>query len=338
MIRCYSRLLEDFILIHLPKECGYSKATVTSYYTSMEQYTLWLRDIKEIKLNNIDIRHFEKNNIKDFLSYIETEKKVSISTRNLRKAGILSFLSYASEVEILYLKTYLEAKTIRNKKAPKSKKDFLTIDEYKVMLESVDITVPEGFKHYILLNVIYDTAARVEEVVNMNIQDFSFGKENSVLIYGKGSKYRRVYLTKHTVKLIKNYCWKINLESGAMFKNRSGFRISDSGIDFIIKKYASLASKIQGSISEKKISPHTLRRTKATHMLLNGASLPVIQRFLGHESIATTEEYLDTGSEAMIKAVNDAEKLIFKTEEQGQSPRASWKSPDILERLKILIK
>jgi integrase/recombinase XerD len=183
---------------------------------------------------------------------------------------------------------------------------------------------------------MYDTAARVNETVRINMEHFSFGKENSVVIFGKGSKYRRIYLTKHTVKLIKEYSLKFSIDNGAMFKNRCQNRVSDSGIDYILKKYAKAASLKEKKLVSKSVSPHILRRSKATHMLLNGASLPVIQRFLGHESIQTTEAYLEIGSEAMIKAVEKAGKLIFKN--SPQETVSSWKDPDLLRRLKEMVK
>ena len=120
------------------------------------------------------------------------------------------------------------------------------------------------------------------------------------------------------------------------FCNRYGNRISDSGIDYILKKYAKIASVKEKTLGSKKVSPHILRRSKATHMLLNGASLPVIQRFLGHKSIQTTEAYLEIGSEAMIKAVEKAGKLIFMN--GPQETVSSWKDPDILKRLKEMVK
>ncbi|MGV8147173.1 MAG: tyrosine-type recombinase/integrase [Alkaliphilus sp.] len=129
---------------------------------------------------------------------------------------------------------------------------------------------------------------------------------------------------------------KFNLENGALFKNRCGYRISDSGISYILKKYAKTASTKEKTLNSKRVSPHILRRSKATHMFLNGASLPVVQRFLGHESIQTTETYLDIGSEAMIKAVEEAGKLIFK--DTPEETVSSWKDPDILRRLKSMVK
>jgi len=337
MNKTFPSMLEHYVISYVRKEAGMSHETLRAYYTSIEQYILWIRDTHNVRVEDINMSHFKKESIKSFLAYIETEKKVSISTRNLRRAGIIAFLAYISEVNLMYTNVYIDSKKIKNKKAPKPKKDFLTIEEYKAMLEAIDIFTREGFKHYILINVMYDTAARVDETVKMNVEDFSFGKENSVIVFGKGSKYRRIYLTKHTVKLIKEYKRKFNLEKGAMFKNRCGDRISDSGIDYILKKYAEVASEKETSLCSKTVSPHVFRRSKATHMLLNGASLPVIQRFLGHESIQTTEAYLEIGSEAMSKAVEEAGKMIFKDTSEEECV-SSWRDPDILKRLKGLAK
>ena len=332
MIKPFAWMLEYYVVTYLRQEAGMSQESLRSYYTAIEQYVQWLSKSHGIRIENIDTTCFTKEYIKEFLSFIENEKMVSASTRNQRKAGIIAFLKFAADVNPVYSNVYIEAKTIRAKKSPKPKRMFLTIDEYKSILEFVDISNDIGFKHYILINVMYDTGARVDEIVRMNIENFSFGHENSVVVFGKGSKYRRIYLTKHTVKLIKEYQKRFNIESGAMFKNRCGTRISDSGIDYILKKYSKMASEKEKTLELKTVSPHILRRSKATHMLLNGASLPVIQRFLGHESIQTTEAYLVVGSESMIKAVEEAGNLIFK--EEPREPVPKWKDQDILKKLK----
>lgn len=336
MIKGFYKLLEDYVLVHLPKECGYPKTTVISYYTSIEQFIDWLEEERGISMKAVTINHFSRNNVQEFLQYLEEFKHNKISTRNQRQAGINSFLAYVADVEPLYMNAFMEVKKIKIKKAVKPERVFLTIEEYMAIVDAIDITTDTGIKHYALINVMYDTAARVQECIDMKIEDFQFGKENSVLIYGKGSKHRRVYLTKHSVKLIKCYTEQFKITEGLLFRNRSGVKLSDSGIDFIIKKYVSIAVLSQRSLSGKRVSPHTVRRSKATHMLLNGANLPVIQRFLGHESIQTTEKYLDVGSESMIKAVEDAGKLIFNEETLNTKP--VWKDANVMKRLKSLIK
>ena len=246
-------------------------------------------------------------------------------------------MSFAAENSPVYANAYIEAQTIKVKYASKSKKTFLTVEEYKALLHSIDISTKKGFDHYLLINVLYDTAARIDEVVKLDIENFSFGSKNTVIIYGKGSKYRIVYLTIHTVNLIKKYKQSTGREKGALFLNKNNVRISDSGVDYILKKYSALASELEPSIKDKVVSPHVIRRSKATHMLLNGASLPVIQRFLGHSSIKTTEAYLEVGSESMVKAVEAAGRLIFQDDETF-SENPSWKDPNILSRLKGLTK
>ena len=329
--------MEYYVLSYAKKEAGMSGETLRSYYTAIDQYVLWVKECSSVETSEIDPSYFSKEKIRQFLIHLEKEQEVSIPTRNLRRAGIVSFLEFAAGVCPVYSKAYQEARSIKIKKAPKPEKSFLTVEEYKGMLEAIDISRRNGYSHYLLVSVMYDTAARVAEAVRMNLQDFSFGKENSVIIYGKGSKYRRIYLTKHSVKLVQDCMTRSGRMQGPLFLNRSGGRISDSGIDYVLKKYAEIASKTFPSLKSKTISPHTLRRSKATHMLLNGASLPVIQRFLGHESVKTTEAYLELGSEAMTKAVQEAEKYLV---EKGiTTPEVSdWKDPDILQRLKKLAK
>lgn len=335
MAKSFAGLLEYYVVTFALKEAGYSKETLRSYYTAVEQYIQWVCERLSIRVENVDVACFHKDLIRAFLIHLEEDEQVSVSTRNQRRAAIVSFLSYARDVCPLYANVYVEAQSIKVKKAPKPEKCFLTIDEYERMLSSIDITQRNGLMHYLLMTVLYDTAARVDEAVRMNFEDFSFGTDNSVVIFGKGSKYRRVYLTSHSVKVIKEYMTRTGRHSGAVFLNKGCQRISDSGIDYVLKKYAAIAAAGMPSLKEKTISPHTLRRSKATHMLLNGASLPVIQRFLGHESIQTTEAYLDAGTEAMIQAVAEAEKKLL--EKGVATPNIpDWHDQDVLQRLKKL--
>lgn len=335
MTKSFAGILEHFVVTFALKEAGYSKETLRSYYTAVEQYIQWICEVKSIHIEDIDVTCFHKELIRAFLIHLEEDVQVSVSTRNQRRAAIVSFLGYARDVCPLYTNAYVEAQSIKVKKAPKPEKSFLTVDEYKCILGSIDISKRNGLMHYLLVTVLYDTAVRANEAVRMNFEDFSFGTDNSVVVFGKGSKYRRVYLTSHSVKVIKEYMARTGRNSGAVFLNKGCQRISDSGIDYILKKYTAIAAEKMPSINAKVVSPHTLRRSKATHMLLNGTSLPVIQRFLGHESIQTTEAYLDAGSEAMIQAVAEAEKkLLEKGVVAPDIP--DWHDQNVLQRLKQL--
>ena len=336
MTKTFAGLLEYFVLTYAPKEAGFSPQTVRSYYTALEQYALWIRATEGISMEDVNVSHFDKERIRRFLLYLETEENVSVSTRNLRRAAILSFLGFAQQVCPLYANAYAQAKTIKVKKNPGSDKSFLTVEEYKAMLESVDIASYNGLNHYLMLTILYDTAARVDEAVRLNFEDFSFGRENTVTIFGKGSKYRRVFLSEECVKVLQGYMKRTGRSSGPLLLNKNGDRVSDSGIDYVLKKYAALATEKVPSLKRKRVSPHTMRRSRATHMLLNGISIAAIQRILGHSSIKTTQAYLDAGSEAMAKAVQKSEDCL---KESGviRPDITDWHDEDILRRLKRVI-
>lgn len=338
MNKSFTGILSDYVLIHVKGEAGQSGATLRSYYTAIDQYTEWYTRTHKTKPEAMDASSFAKDDVRAFLNHLEDDNRVSASTRNLRRAGIVSFLEFARQVSPVYTQAYLDVRSIKAKKAPKPEKSFLTIGEYKAMLECIDITRRNGFSHYILASILYDSAARVDEAVNMDFEHFNLSADATVTILGKGSKYRTVYLTSQSATLIRKAMERYGRKTGPVFLNKSGGRITDSGIDYILKKYAALAAEKEPTLGNKAVSPHTMRRSKATHMLLNGSSIATIQRFLGHENIQTTEEYLDPGSEAMIHAVAEAEKSL-KAHGIGNEPiTTNWKDPDIMNRLKKLAK
>ena len=142
--KTFAGLLEYFVITYAKKEAGFSGETLRSYYAAVEQYIFWLKENEHISIDCMDVSHFSKERIKLFLLHLETEQEVSISTRNLRRAGIVAFLAFASEICPVYSKVYFEAQKIKIKKAPKPKKDFLTIEEFKAILECIDISKRNG--------------------------------------------------------------------------------------------------------------------------------------------------------------------------------------------------
>lgn len=331
MFKEFYALLEMYLCTYLPKQRGCSNHTVISYYTSLSQYIAWLSDTGEIKKEKIQISNFTKERVLSWLSSIETNG-CTVSTRNQRLAGIRSFLAYAADEDPIYMDTYLQIEKIHMKKGNKPKKHFLSQEEFQEILKSIPSGSRLSIRHYVLLSTLYETGARVQEICDMKPEDFSFGKICSIRIYGKGRKTRIVYISSDMAVMLKDYCIKFSLKEGTLFRNRYGNPLTDSGIDYIIKKYTSIASKHLPSLKQKKVSAHTFRRSKATHMLLSGVSLPVIQRFLGHESIQTTEEYLEIGSEAMIQAVLQSSSSVLTEKEMGE--KLKWEDVNILEQIR----
>ena len=289
MFKEFYPLLEEFLCTYLPKQKGCSGHTITSYYTAISQYISWLADTQKVNKSKVQMFDFTKERVLSWLTSIE-ENGASVSTRNQRLAGARSFLAFASEEEPIYMETYLSVEKIKIKKGCKSSKDFLNHEEFQAILKAIPPGNDTSIRHYVLLSVLYDSAARIHEICHMRLEDISYGKNCSIKIYGKGRKTRIIYISSDAAALLKDYCKRFDVTEGIIFRNRYGNNLTDSGIDYIIKKYAAAAAESLPSLKTKKVSAHTFRRSKATHMLLSGVSLPIIQRFLGHESIQTTEE------------------------------------------------
>ena len=332
MFKGFYPLLERFLCIYLPKQKVCSSHTAISYYTAICQYVSWLTDTMKVEKSKVQVFDFTKEMVLAWLSSIE-ENGVSVSTRNQRLAGVRSFLAYAAEEETVYMETYLSVGKIKVKKGCKPTKDFLNHEEFQAILKAIPRRADTDVRHYVLLSVLYDSAARIREICNMRVEDISYGKNCSIKIYGKGRKTRIVYISSDAAALIKSHCQRFDIAEGLLFRNRYGNQLTDSGIDYIIKKYTAIATGSLPSLKAKSVSAHTFRRSKATHMLLSGVSLPVIQRFLGHESIQTTEEYLEIGSEAMIKAVNKTGASIIPPEYLNENER--WRETDVMERIRL---
>ena len=274
---------------------------------------------------------FTKERVLSWLSNIEANG-CTISTRNQRLAGIRSFLAFAADEEPVYMDIFIPIGKIHVKKGNKPSKDFLNQEEFQEILKSIPSGSELSIKHYVLLSTLYETGARVQEICDMKQEDISYGKNCSVKIYGKGRKTRIVYISSDMAAILKEYCTGFSVKEGNLFRNRYGETLTDSGIDYIIKKYTAIARERLPSLKYKKVSAHTFRRSKATHMLLDGVSLPVIQRFLGHESIQTTEEYLEIGSNAMIQAVAKSSSSILSEDKMNEAKK--WEDEDILLQIR----
>ncbi len=126
MNKSFTSLLEYYVVTYVKNEAGQSGETLRSYYTALDQYVLWLADTQDVSAASIDVSHFNREKIQAFLHYPEDNKGVCTSTRNLRRARIVSFLEFASGVCPLYTQAYLDAQSIKVKKSPGTEKSFLT--------------------------------------------------------------------------------------------------------------------------------------------------------------------------------------------------------------------
>ncbi|MDI6732141.1 MAG: tyrosine recombinase, partial [Candidatus Margulisbacteria bacterium] len=189
-------------------------------------------------------------------------------------------------------------------KLPRKLPNFLYPEEMKRLLEAPDLKDPLGQRDQAILEVIYGTGLRVAEIVKLNLSDVDFD-EGEIRILGKGSKERIVLFGSQAKQSMQNYlksCRPIILgsqKSAAFFINRRGIRTTPRLIERLILHYAKKAG------ITKKVTPHTLRHSFATHLLEGGADLRMVQELLGHTSLSTTQVYTHITKERL-KEVYDA--------------------------------
>ena len=276
---------EDF-KNYLKLERGLSDNSIKSYDYDL---VLFKKFLVANKINDTPF-NCKPETIKNYLYKSFSDKKSRSQSRSI--SAIKSFFNY------LIFEGYIKESPISNIETPKQEKKLpvvLTEDEIKNLINSIDLNHDFGQRNKTIIEILYGTGIRVSELVNLKLSNIFF-KENIIKVIGKGNKERFVPLGEIAsceMKIYINDRNRLKIDSKSsdiLFLNRYGRRLTRS----MIFKIISDASKRIGL--DKKISPHTLRHSFATHLIKNGADLRTIQLILGHESITTTEIYthLDT--------------------------------------------
>lgn len=329
-------ILESYFTKHLSLERNFSENTYNTYLIVIKQYLKYLSSIKNVKPKDISIYSFNKQNILDFLQYVEKELKCTGRTRNHKLTIINSFLEYAQSINPIYLDIYLKSKSIKQKKSKKEKMDFLTREELEIFMKSINIKNKSGYKHYVLIALLYETGLRVSELINLKVSNLFFSNDSPYIkVLGKGNKERIVYLNSDIVSIVNEYMNKFKIYNGYLFLNHSNEKYTRFGINKIVNKYYESSKKECLTLVNKTITPHSFRHSKAVHLLMNNTALPIIQRFLGHNSIQTTEIYLDITNDEVSKSILSVSSSI----DIADNTKASWEGDEkLIELLESLSK
>ena len=288
----WEKSIEEF-KTYLKIERSLSKNTVDSYLRDVKKLA---RFAKEKKIEELNI---SKKDIKDFIAEINKEG-ISSRTQSRIISGIKAFYKY------LILEDYIKVNPTELIESPKigiKLPDTLSISEIDSLISAIDLSHPQGERNRAILEVLYSCGLRVSELTNLKLSNIRF-KEGYVKVLGKGNKERFTPIGNSAIKYLNIYLNEIrnhqNVKKGSediVFLNRRGNKLTRVMIFTIIKE---LAEKIG---LKKKISPHTLRHSFATHLIEGGANLRAIQEMLGHESITTTEIYTHLDREFLRDAI-----------------------------------
>lgn len=271
----------------------------------IERYKIYLRLEKALSANSIDAyltdidkltnfvesegKKYEDVTYDDLQQFVARLRDIGIHPRSQARiiSGIKSFYRF------LFLDDYITTDPTELLESPKiglKLPEVLTVNEINSILDTIDLTQPEGQRNRAMLEVLYSCGLRVSELVSLRFTDIYFD-EGFIKVEGKGSKQRLVPISEIAIKEIKNYLYDRNhvpVKKGfedILFLSRRGTALSRIMVFHIIKQQTEMAS------IKKNVSPHTFRHSFATHLLEGGANLLAIQEMLGHEKITTTEIY-----------------------------------------------
>ena len=275
-------LLEDY-KHYLQIERGMSRNTIDGYYRDLKK----LIDYLEFHKTTISAVAIEKETLLEFI--YATSKKTNPKSQARLISGLRNFFDY------LIFENYRDnnpTDLIETPKIGRKLPDTLSIQEIDTLIDSIDLSHPQGERNRTILETLYSCGLRVTELINLQISDLFFD-EGFIRVIGKGDKQRFVPINYETQQFISTYIEYIRCHTlpqkgheDTLFLNRRGKKLTRNMIFTIIKNLA-----IEANI-DKNISPHTFRHSFATHLLERGADLRAIQQMLGHESITTTEIYM----------------------------------------------
>jgi site-specific recombinase XerD len=251
-------------------------------------------------------------NIYDFLSFLENNRNNTISTVNLRLAAIHSLFKYIQKHDLEHFHQCASILNISYKKSPSKPMTYLSIDEMQTLLSQPDVNSKKGIRDLSILATLYETGARVQELLDLTPSQIRLDNIASIELHGKGKKTRLVPVGGELISILKKYfnIFKITSDTNFVFVNSQGNKMTREGIQYIINKYCDKIKVIYPTINGKNISNHTFRHSKAMHLLESGVNLIYIRDFLGHSSIKTTEIYARTNPELLRKHIVDNAKLL----------------------------
>ena len=306
-----AKYMSKYLTEYLPGICGLSYNTIASRRDSYMLLLLYLKEVRGINPNTVEIPTLDKDMIQAFLDWLENGRHSSVASRNIRLAAIKSFFSYIQMQTPDYIHQCQQVKLIPRKKEPEHPLEYLTVEGIRAVLAAVDSSSKSGLRDLALLSLMYDSAARVQEIADLCVNNFRREKPSTLRLTGKGSKTRVIPIMDKTAQLITQYinsCYMANKQghSALLFPGRNDKKLTRSGISYILSKYVTIARQKNPAIIPVIVSPHSFRHSKSIHMLEAGVPLIYIRDYLGHSEISTTEIYARCNSEYKRKAIETA--------------------------------
>jgi site-specific recombinase XerD len=322
-----------FLLEHLVEERNLARNTQRSYRDALRLLLPAVAGFAGEPVDQLRVEDLSADRVRAFLADLEGKRGCGVATRNQRLAAIHSLANFIGLHSPEHVQWCGEIRAILFRKAPRPLVTYLEKGEMDALLGAPDVRTAQGRRDHALLLFLYNTGARADEAAHVRVTDLDLGQTperdpSSVVIRGKGSKVRRCPLWGRTVnELVPLIGSRAPPEH--VFLNRQGQPLTRFGVHTAVERYAAQVAKVIPSVAKKRVSPHTIRHTTATHLLRAGVDINTIRAWLGHVSLSTTSMYAEVDLEMKAKAV--------ATCEVEEEPLKPWRDDEgLMEFLRAL--
>ena len=324
-----------FLMEHLVCERNLARNTQQSYRDTFRQLLPDIARRARKPIDRLKVIDISADRVRQFLSDLEEKRRCRIATRNQRLAAIHALAGFVAVHAPELVEWCGQVRTVPHKKAPQALITYLEKPEMDALLAAPDTMTAQGRRDHALLLFLYNSGARADEAAHVLIGDLQMGLKperdwSSVLIRGKGNKQRRCPLWPKTVNEL-TVLVRGRAEKDHVFLNRRGEPLTRFGIHAMVARYAARVVEKMPSVATKRVSPHTIRHTTATHLLRAGVDINTIRAWLGHVSLATTNIYAEVDLEMKAKALAKCE-----VEEEGQAQKPWREDKGLMEFLRTL--
>lgn len=291
----FSVHLTSYLTRHLAAQRNLSPNTIRAYRDAFTLFLRFCRDQRGLALERLRLEDIDVSLVEGFLDHLEADRQVSTRTQNQRLAMLHSFFRYVQSEAPDHLLRCQRIIAIPLRRQPRKLVGYLSKEELAEILAQPDLRTRAGRRDAVLLSVLYDTGARVQELIDMSAGDVRLDTPAQVRLFGKGRKMRAVPLMDPTARLLRDHLRENGLDRAEnteepLFENRQGARLTRWGVRYILDKHVRAVRNARPGFTQA-VTPHTFRHTKGMHLLQAGVSLEIIRDFLGHEGVSTTQVY-----------------------------------------------
>jgi integrase/recombinase XerD len=317
--------LRGFFADHLPRVRGASPQTIQSY---RDTFVLLLRFVaaqRRRPVIELDVEDLSPAVVIDFLQHLEIERHNVPATRNVRLAAIHAFFRYCAAEHPDRLELSQRVMAVPFKRPLSRPVEYLEFEEIQAVLTTIDRTTADGRRDYALLATMFNTGARVQEIVTLRVFDVQLHTPPHVRLFGKGRKERLCPLWRQTAEILGALLAErggTQLPDDPLFRNRHGARLTRFGVRYILRKHCVRAQAVTPTLAAKRLHPHSMRHSTAVHLLRAGVDIVTISQWLGHASVTTTSRYATIDLEMKRKAIEQAQAIDYANE----SGAALWRT------------